>query len=235
MGDQVRRLLAFLEPVMVLQTEKERFWKYQEVWAKLCPNVKGIVWNATMSVNFPWDGKEYLWRSLRGKFETRFRTVICEELNSEITMKPIQPFSFMDYSEMLLELLDKYLEGLDDYIHIMDQICEVTGNMDAYPEDERYMLEKSLGRSGYTRAKDFMDVILFLHAAPQRVDGRWDVLDHESDVTWFREHCEVYQKNEELMSFLRDCAVVVLITGFFSISPEVKSIHDCYMELVQLT
>jgi len=41
----------------------------------------------------------------------------------------------------------------------------------------------------------------------------------------------VYQKNEDLMAFLRDCAVVVLITGFFSLTPEVKSIHDCYLQL----
>ena len=216
---------------MSLQTRQERLEKYQEAWAKLCPDVKGIVWNATMSVNFPWDGKEYLSRTLRGRFETRFRTVICEELSSEITMEPIQPFSFMDYSEMLLELLDKYLEGLDDYIHIMDQICEVSANMDAYPKDERYMLQKSLGWSGYARAKDFMDVILFMHAVPQRVDGRWDSLDLESDVTWFREHCEVYQQNEELMTFLRDCAVVVLITGFFDVPKDVRSIWKCYREL----
>ena len=69
-----------------------------------------------------------------------------------------------------------------------------------------------------------------MHAVPQRADGRWDALDHEHDVTWFREHCEVYQKNEDLMAFLRDCAVVVLITGCFDVSTEVTSIHDCYVQ-----
>ena len=54
------------------------------------------------------------------------------------------------------------------------------------------------------------------------------MLDHDSDVTWFHEHCEVYQKNEDLMAFLRDCAVVVLITGCFQIPKDVQSIHDCY-------
>ena len=62
-------------------------------------------------------------------------------------MKPIQDFSFMDYREMLLILLDKYLEGLDDYIVIQDDIDKVTGDMDTYPEDTRDMLEKSMRRS----------------------------------------------------------------------------------------
>ena len=90
------------------------------------------------------------------------------------------------------------------------------------------MSEKRMRRSRIKRAQDFLDVILFMHAVPQRADGQWDALDLESDVTWFREHCEVYQKNEELMTFLRDCAVVVLITGYFVIPKDVKSIHDCY-------
>jgi hypothetical protein len=70
-----------------------------------------------------------------------------------------------------------------------------------------------------------------MHAVPQRADDQWDALDHEHDVTWFRKHCEVYQKNEDLMAFLRDCAVVVLLTGYFNAPPDVKSIHDCYMQL----
>ncbi len=100
-----------------------------------------------------------------------------------------------------------------------------------YPKDERPMLEKSMRHSRIKRAQDFLDVLLFLHAVPQREPGRWDALDHDSDVTWFRAHAEVYQSNEPLMAFLRDCAVVVLITGCFDISPDVKAIHDCYLQL----
>ena len=96
--DQVQRLLAFLEPVMSIQTREERFEKYQEAWAKLCPDVKGIVWSATTSVNFPWDGKERLWKTLRGEIKTKVRGVICDECRKEITMRPIQPFCFIDYS-----------------------------------------------------------------------------------------------------------------------------------------
>jgi hypothetical protein len=220
---------------MSLSIEPTRFEKYQEIWTKFNPNVKGIVWNATMSVCFPWHYKTYLWRTLRSKLETRFRAVICEHLGidmtmepSETTMEPMQPFSFMDYSDMLLKLLDIYLRGLDDYIYIQDMISEVSRNMDAYPEDEIYFLEEGLYKAGFSRAKEFLDVILFMHEVPQRALDRWDALDHESDVTWFREHCKVYQNNEPLMAFLRDCAVVVLMTGFFVIPAEVKSIHDCY-------
>jgi hypothetical protein len=103
--------------------------------------------------------------------------------------------------------------------------------MDAYPEDMRYLLEKGMRSSRDKRAQEFLDVILFMHAVPQRVDGKWDALDHESDVTWFREYSEVYQKNEDLMAFLRDCAVVVLLVGHFHAAPGVLSIHACYTQL----
>jgi len=230
-ADQVRRLLAFLEPVMSLQTRQERLEKYQEAWAKISPDVKNIVWSATASVNFPWDGKEDLWKTLRGEIETKVRGTILAVCESEVTMRPAQPFSFVDYSGMLVELLDIFLKGLDAYIAIQDHITAVSADMDAYDEDERPMTEKSMCHSRIRRARDFLDVILFMHAVPQRVDGRWDALDHESDVTWFREHCGVYQQNEDLMAFLRDCAVVVLITGFFDVPKDVQSILDKYTEV----
>jgi len=228
--DQVRRLLALLESVMSLQTREERFEKYQEIWTKLNPNVKDEVWLPMHPVNFPWSGRKVeFWKTLRCEMQTKFRGVICDECTREITMRPIQPFCFIDYSAMLGGLLDKYLEGLDKYIVIQDRISAVSKNMDAYDEDERPMSEKSMHSSATRRAQDFLDVILFMHAVPQRADGKWDTLDYESDVTWFREHCEVYQKNEELMAFLRDCAVVVLITGCFDVPKDVKSIYDAYM------
>jgi hypothetical protein len=232
-ADQVRRLFAFLESVMSLQTRQERLEKYQEAWANISPNVKNIVWDARASVNFPWDGKERLWKTLRGEIETKFtRTgVICDECTREMTMRPIEPFCFIDYSTMLGGLLDIFLKGLSDYIDIQDHITTVSVDMDEYNEDERYMSEKMMCYSRIRRARDFLDVILFLHAVPQRATDRWDALDLESDVTWFREHCEVYQQNEELMAFLRDCAVVVLITGFFDVPKDVRSIWECYREL----
>ena len=228
-GEQVRRLLAFLEPAM--KTKEDRLKTYQETWARLNPAAKKEVWKPTMAVNFPWSGgKVNLWKTLRGDIERKFQTALNEHLNGEFTNRPIVEFSFMDYSEMLLSLLDKYLEGLDKYIATQDDIDKVSRDMDAYPEDMRDLLVKGMHGSARRRAQDFLDVILFLHAVPQRADGRWNALDHESDVTWFREHCEVYQKSEELMAFLRDCAVVVLITGCFDVSTEVTSIHDCYVQ-----
>lgn len=226
-ADQVQRLLAFLEPVTSLQTPADRIKTYQETWAKLDPYAQGIVWQPDMSVNYPWDGKEHLWKTLRVEMETKFRAVICAECSNEVTMRPIQPFCFIDYSQMLIELLDTFLEGLDDYIAIQDDISKVSANMHAYPEDTRCFVQKRLYTAGFNRAKEFLDVILFMHAVPQRAD-RWDALDHESDVTWFREHCRVYQENQDLMAFLRDCAVVVLMTGYFVVPQDVQSIHDCY-------
>jgi hypothetical protein len=64
-----------------------------------------------------------------------------------VTTQPKLDFYFMDYSEMLLMLIDKYLEGLDDYIDIQDKISEVSHNMDKYHADERYFLEKRMHRS----------------------------------------------------------------------------------------
>ncbi len=229
--DQVRCLIEFLKSVMSLQTEQERFEKYQEIWSKLNPNGK-TVWVPHSGVNSPWDSSKIeFWKTLRGEIETRFRKALSEHLNGEFTHRPIQPFSFMDYSEILLELLDKFLKGLDAYIVTQDDIDKVTADMDVYPEDMRYLLEKGMLSSRLKRDQDFLDVILFIHAVPQRADGRWDTLDHESDVTWFREHGEEYQKNAPLMAFLRDCDVVVLITGCFRLTQEVKSIHDCYIPL----
>ena len=230
--DPVRALLAFLHPVMSLQTREERFERYQEIWTKLNPNVKDEMWLPMHSVNFPWSGEKVeFWKTMRREIQTRFRAVICDECSSESTTRPMQPFGFVDYSSMLLFLLDKYLAGLDDYIAIQDHISAVSANMDAYGEDERYLSEKSMRHSREKIARDFLDVILFLHAVRQRVFDRWDALDHDLDVTWFREHCTVYQNNEPLMAFLRDCAVVVLITGCFDVSTEVTSIHACYVQL----
>jgi hypothetical protein len=231
-ADQVRRLLAFLAPVMSLQTGQERFDKYQETWTRLNPAAEKEVWKPNMTVNFPWSsGKVDLCRTLRRDIEAKFQTALNDHLNGEFTHKPIVPFSFMDYSEMLLSLLDIYLTGLDKYITTQDDIEKVTNDMDAYPEDMRYLLEKGMRSSSVKRAKEFMDVILFMHAVPQRADGKWDALDHKSDVTWFREYSKVYQKNEELMSFLRDCAVVVLLVGNFQMPNDVQSILDSYKEL----
>jgi hypothetical protein len=137
----------------------------------------------------------------------------------------------MDYSDMLLKLLDIYLNGLLRYIATQDAIEEVSRDPDAFPEDMRYLLEKGMRSSRVKRAQEFLDVILFMHAVPQRVDGEWDALDRECDVTWFREHSEVYQKNEDLMAFLRDCAVVVLLVGHFHAAPGVLSMHECYVQL----
>ena len=192
-------------------------------------------WLPMHSVNFPWSGEKVeFWKTMRREIQTRFRSVICDECSSEFTTRPIQPFGFIDYSGMLLFLLDKYLAGLNDYIAIQDDIDKVTGDMDAYPEDTRDMLEKSMHGSARRRAQDFLDVILFMHAVPQRALDRWDALDDEFDVTWFREHCKVYQNNEPLMAFLRDCAVVVLLTGNFIVSTEVQAIHECYMQLEKI-
>jgi hypothetical protein len=230
-ADQLRRLLAVLDPAMSPPTREERFEKYQETWARLNPAAEKEVWKIHMPVNFPWSGRKVeFWKTLRRDIEAKFQTALNEHLNGESTDRPIQPFSFMDYSEMLLLLLDQYLTGLDKYIAIQDRISAVSKNMDAYDEDERPMSEKSMHASARRRAQDFMDVILFLHAVPQREPGRWDALDHASDVTWFREHCGVYQKNEELMAFLRDCAVVVLVTGCFDVPKDVTAIHDCYVQ-----
>jgi hypothetical protein len=228
----VAGLLALLAPVMSLQTQEDRLKAYQEAWARLNPAAEKEEWKIDMAVNYPWSsGKVDLWRTLRRDIESKFRTVLREHLNGECTDRPVVDFSFMHYSDMLLELLDKYLQGLDKYIVTQEDIEKVTADMDAYPEDMRYLLEKGMRRSRVTRAQDFFDVILFMHAVPQRLDGKWDALDHEWDVTWFREHAEVYRKNEELTAFLRDCAVVVLLVGCFCVCAEVQCVHGLYVQL----
>lgn len=235
--EQVQRLLAFLSPVMSLETEEDRLKAYQEAWARLNPAAEKEVWRLTSAVNFPWStGKVDLWRTLRLDIETKFKTVLHRHLNGEFTTRPIQPFSFMDYSEMLFKRLDTFLKGLDRYIGIQDHITAVSTNMHAYEsEDERYMSEKSMRHIRITTAQEFFDVIAFMHAVPQRVHDRWDALDQNWDVSWFREYCKVYQDNEELMAFLRDCDVVVLLVGYFCVATEVKTMHACYVQLGETT
>lgn len=234
-ADQVRRLLAFLAPVMRLETQEDRLRAYREAWARLNPAAEKEEWKLTMAVNYPWStGKVDLWRTLRLDIKTKFQKVLDEHLNGEFTNRPIVDFSFMHYSEMLIELLDTFLKRLDDYIGIQDHITAVSDNMEAYEsEDERPMSEKSMRHSRVSTAQDFFDVILFMHAVPQRAVNRWDALDHRWDVSWFREYCKVYQDNEEFMAFLHDCAVVVLIDGYFNVQTDVKAIHDCYEKLDQ--
>jgi hypothetical protein len=230
-ADQVRRLLAFLQPAMSILTEADRIKAYKDAWERLDAYAEQEVWKPGLAVNFPWSGgKVCLWRTLRWNVETKFQAALKEHLNGEFTHRPIVDFSFMHYSEMLQSLLDIFLEGLDAYIAIQEHISAVSDDMDAYDEDERYMSEKSMRMSRNKRAQEFLDVILFLHAVPQRAEARWDALDHEWDVTWFREHCRVYQQNEDLMAFLRDCAVVVLTVGHFHVAPEVQSMHECYLQ-----
>jgi len=208
--EQVRRLRAFLAPVVQWELNRDRSKTYEDTVARLNPA-----------------GEADIWTTLRRAIETKFRAVICEQMSNAVTMTPVQPFSFMDYSHMLLELLDIFLKGLDDYI---DSIEYCWGK----DEHEQYIAEKYMRDSRSTTVQDFLDVILFLHAVPQRADGAWDELDHESDVTWFREHCKVYQDNAELMAFLRDCALVVLlmrdvpIPRDFRAAPEVCSMLRCY-------
>jgi hypothetical protein len=217
---------------MSLETQEDKIRTYKEAWTRLNPAAEKEVWTSDFAVNFPWStGKVDLWRTLRSDIETKFKTVLDRHLNGEFTTRPIQPFSFMDYSEMLFELLDIYLTGLDKYIATQDDIDKVSRDMDAYPEDMRDLLEKGMRTSGLKRARDFFDVIAFMHAVPQRVYDRWDTLDQNWDVSWFREYCKVYQDNEELMSFLSDCVVVVLIISHFNVQTDVKAIHECYRQL----
>jgi hypothetical protein len=232
-ADQVRRLLAFLAPVMSLETQEDRLRAYREAWARLDPAAEKEEWKSDMPVNFPWStGKVDLWRTLRRGIEEKFQTALNKHLNGEFTNRPIVEFSFMHYSEMLFELLDTLLKGLDDYVGIQDHITAVSNNMEAYEsEDERFMSEKSMRHKRVRTAQDFFDVIAFMHAVPQRVANQWVALDHRWDVSWFRGYCDVYQKNEELMAFLRDCAVVVLIIGHFSVQTDVSAIHECYRQL----
>jgi len=236
-GEQVQRLLAFLAPVMSLETQEDRLRAYREAWVRLNPAAEKEVWKSDLAMNFPWStGKVDLWRTLRRDIEEKFQTTLNKHLNGECTNRPVVEFSFMDYSNMLFELLDIFLKGLDEYIGKQDHITAVSGNPGAYEsEDELHMSEKSMRHSRLSTAQDFLDVILFMHAVPQRAVNQWDALDHGWDVSWFREHCEVYQKNEELMAFLRDCAVVVLIVGHFHVAKDVQSIHHCYRKLNDAT
>jgi len=232
---RLRELLDFFAPLMRLDLEEDRCLAYRKAWERLNPAAENENWQAGMAVNFPWStGKVDLWRDLRNDVEREFKIVLDEYLNGEDTDRPCVEFSFMHYNEMLWEVLQIFLKGLDAYIDVQDHITAVGAAMEAYEsEDERYMSEKSMRQMRIKRAKEFFDVIAFMHAVPQREHDRWDALDHAWDVTWFREHCKVYQHNEDLADFLRDCAVVVLLVGHFAVPPDVRSLYECYEKLLR--
>ena len=58
-ADQVRRLLAFLAPVMSLETQEDRLRAYREAWARLDPAAEKEEWGARYYANYTWDVCRY--------------------------------------------------------------------------------------------------------------------------------------------------------------------------------
>ena len=51
--DHVKRVLAFLEPVVSLQTQEDRLEKYKETWTRLNPAAEKEVWKPTCYRTLP--------------------------------------------------------------------------------------------------------------------------------------------------------------------------------------
>ncbi len=58
-----------------------------------------------------------------------------------------------------------------------------------------------------------------------------NIVDVDMDITWMNEDCQFYQQNENFMEFLKDCAVVVLITGDFQLPIAIRAICEMYKNL----
>ena len=102
------------------------------------------------------------------------------------------------------------------------------------------MSQKSLYKRGPPTVKKFLYVILFMFAVPRHLpatrsittDTQLEPSEINTELTYMNVPCKFYQQNHELMTFLRDCAVVVLITGHFNVPKDVQSV--CVICLWQL-
>jgi hypothetical protein len=144
---------------------------------------------------------------LRARINRQFTTAISES-----------PFDVYLYNHFLNKDVNKLLVALDAYITILEQ----EGS------------EIAVREAGKSTAQSFMDVILFLFAVPYRSkdSDEWDVITEEDHVEFMIDACKFYQDQKDLMTFLGDCAVVVLLTRHFKLPPEIESIIAKYKVLL---
>jgi len=211
--DQLRRLICFFEPITDHKTNAERFIQYIETWTELQgeSGVQHEMWNAQTDVHYAYRGdRVFFWKSLAARINRQFTTAISES-----------PFDDLLYNHLLKRDVDKLLMSLDAY----SAMLELQGSETA---------EIAVREAGKSTARSFMDLILFLFAVQQRSQDsdEWDVIEEGDHFEVMINACKFYQDQKDLMTFLGDCAVVVLLTCHFNLPPEIESIIAKYKVLL---
>jgi hypothetical protein len=213
----LRGLLHFLEVITGQETNTDRFVKYFETWTKLQgrSEVQYEMWDAETTVHDAYRGDKVLfWSTLRDRIDRHFTAAVS-----------VSPAEIYHYNGILKSRVNDCLKKLDEYIAIQTV---------QYHEDKKQLILD-------ITAQYFMEVILWLFAVPQRSKwlSQWDVIESidgdSKKIDMMIDACEFYQGQEELMTFLGDCAVVVLLTGCFELPSEIEAIIAKYKELMEKT
>ncbi len=232
--DQIEKLLMFLQPTLG-NTEKETIIEqYQQTWLTLeaAPLDLQGMWYTSGYVDHAYTGDTIkFWKSLHEAIVTQFTTAMTESLaelghSEELDL----------YNLMLKKRLDKCVGYILHYIGLLEDHEKIVEYPDDYGEDERDMTDKVIASTARDRAKYFMDLIVFMFVVQRRSPERWDSLEPYSRH-WFDfqiRPCKFYQGQEQLMSFLSDCAVVMLLTGNFEFGSDIKNIYLQYIKLQRI-
>ena len=219
--NQSRRFIDFLKPITDQPTNADRFVKYFETWTKLQgqSDVQHGMWDAHETVHHAYKGdKVQFWKTLRKNIFTHFENAIRESLDHV----------FHEYNGLLKQHVNGLLCNLDQYIH-----------MHEHYRDPAFHMTITFDAALDLTARSFMDVILFLFAVPHllKYERGWNLIEDDIDVihseefNFKRDACEFYQGLHELMTFLGDCAVVVLLTGYFNLPRGIELVLARYTVL----
>lgn len=219
--NQSRRFLDFLKPITDQPTNTDSFVKYFETWTKLQGQlqVRYDMWNAYETVHHAYKGdKVQFWKTLCEKIATEFDYAIRESPDN----------AFHEYNDLLKKHVNELLDNLIKYIRVYQDYQD--------PADPNFLsYEEALDLT----AQSFMGVVLFLFAVPNLLKNPrgWDLIEDDFDYMYSwefnfkRDACEFYQGRDELMKFLGDCAVVVLLTGNFELPPGMRRVIARYTVL----
>jgi len=219
---QIDKLLKFLRPTLGTREQEQIIKLYQKTWLKLAAHFKlqGI-WSTSKDVDHAYSGDTVqFWQSLHSAIDIQFKKAMKKS-----------PGEFVDYNELLKRRLDRCLGTILSYITLRKDHDKITKNQDAFTDDDRAVSAMVIANTSQARTESFMDLIVFMYVVPRRPPNKWNSLEAD-DKYWYDfqiRPCKYYQQQQELMSFLSDCAVVIFPTGNFEYNDKIRGIRTQYL------
>jgi hypothetical protein len=226
--DQLCKLLEFLRPTLGIIEQEQIIELYQNTWLKLAAHfgLQGT-WSRSRDVEHAYSGDTVqFWQSLHSAMGTQFSIAMNESSKALGHSEKLD-----DYNELLKIRLDRCLGTILSYIKLRKDHDKITKNQDDYTDDDRAVSAMVIANTSQARTESFMDLIVFMYVVPRRPPNKWDSLEAD-DKYWydFQIHpCRYYQQQQELMSFLSDCAVVIFPTGNFEYNDKIRGIRAKYL------